>query len=155
MKYLLPAALLGALLTGLTASAQTGPITLTQANFPASPTAVDRYLPMHGGQHPDFVLPQPGPNQVWDYRTLTADSSALEQTYFAPPATGPFANDTRGYTLSAHRPRDYAFSSPGSGATLPGSNMKFLLPAAYKTHGSPYPGSSGPFQPIAEVQGAF
>ncbi|PJJ59554.1 T9SS type A sorting domain-containing protein [Hymenobacter chitinivorans] len=113
MKYLLPLALLGALLNGLTATAQTGSITLTPANFPASPTAVDRYRPAHGVSHPGFVLPQPGAGRVWDYSSLTADSAALEQTYQAPPAAGPFPTAQRRYALATTTPERLALPQHG------------------------------------------
>ncbi|UOQ50775.1 T9SS type A sorting domain-containing protein [Hymenobacter cellulosivorans] len=138
MKYYLPAALLlGALLTGLTATAQTGPITLTQANFPANATAVDRYLPMHGALHPGFVLPQPGPGQVWDYSTLTADSSALEQTYLPPPATGPFAAATRSYVLPAPSTQNYALPHLGLWTSFTGQGFDVFTPSVLPGIGNP------------------
>lgn len=139
MQYLLPAALISTLLAGSAATAQTGPITLTQANFPATPTAVDRYRPMHAALHPDFVPPQPGPNQVWDYSLLTADSLALEQTYLPPPTTGRFAAATRSYTLPARSPRDFAFPSPGLWNSFAGEQFEALAPDGLQNLGHTLP----------------
>ncbi|MCB2408024.1 T9SS type A sorting domain-containing protein [Hymenobacter lucidus] len=127
MQYLLPAVLISALLAGSTATAQTGAITLTQANFPATPAAVDRYRPMHGALHPDFVPPQPGPGRVWDYRGLSADSLMLEQLYQVPPATTSFlAAPTRSYALSGASPQSYAFPAHGLWHSFTGQQYEAL-----------------------------
>ncbi|MBO2010343.1 T9SS type A sorting domain-containing protein [Hymenobacter negativus] len=73
-------------------------ITLTQANFPASASGVERYMPVTRVPS-SFALPQPGANQAWDYSSLVADSAVAEQHYQVPgAASGPtFGAATRRY----------------------------------------------------------
>jgi hypothetical protein len=80
----------------LPASASAQAITLTPANFPASASTVEQYLPVTRVPS-SFALPQPGANQAWDYSGLVADSTVAVQQYQLPGAAGSFATATRRY----------------------------------------------------------
>ena len=93
MKATLP--LLALLATSLTATAQS-PITLTQSNFPALPTAVE----MYNAASPAGVTPPTlGANQTWNYGGLVAAGQATK-AYSAPTTTPAFSGTTRTYTYS-------------------------------------------------------
>ena len=93
MKALVP--LLPLLAASLTAVAQT-PITLTQSNFPAQPSAVDLYSTASAT---GIAAPTTGANQTWNYGNLTA-TGQTSMSYSAPSATPAFAGTTRTYTYS-------------------------------------------------------
>ncbi|TGE29323.1 T9SS type A sorting domain-containing protein [Hymenobacter metallicola] len=158
MKYPLLTSLAGVLLAGVlgTAQAQTGPITITQATFTASPASVDQYRPMHAAAHPDFVLPQPGAGRDWDYSKLTADSLTLEQLYQAPPATSPlYVAPTRSYPLPTTAPQDVAFPTHGLWHSFTGRRYEALTASGLVRSGYSVQEQQWPIRQTNNVPGDF
>jgi hypothetical protein len=115
--------------------AQTAPFSITQANFPAYPNVLERYLPVHRNQLPSFTVPRPGANQVWNYSSLVADSAVLENTYQAPTAATPFPAATRSYATTQRTTQQYAVAVYGLWAGFAGQQYEALTPAGLQRLG--------------------
>lgn len=115
--------------------AQTAPFTITQANFPAYPNVLERYLPVHRSQLLSFTVPRPGTNQVWNYSNLVADSAVLENTYQVPAAASPFPTATRSYATTQRTTQQYAVAVYGLWAGFAGQQYEALTPTGLQRLG--------------------
>lgn len=124
-------------LLGLSAEtqAQTAPFSITQANFPAHPNVLERYLPVHRSQLSSFTVPQPGTNRVWNYSNLVADSAVLENTYQTPAAASPFLAATRSYATTQRTTLQYAVAVFGLWSNFAGQQYEALTPAGLQRLG--------------------
>ncbi len=94
MKFLLT---IGLVAGHLAAFAQT-PITITQAQFTATGNTIDRYQP---AATTGLTNPGTGPNQSWDYRSLTPQGAVVAGTYTNVGTSPLFAGTVRTYNFNS------------------------------------------------------
>lgn len=88
MKTLLPL-----VAAGLLSTAAQAQITISQSNFPATASSVDR---LQAATTPPAV-PTTGANQTWNYGSVALSGNVSQGTYIAAPTNAAFPTATRAY----------------------------------------------------------